>query len=65
MRDDGRRRPSRPDDRQDVISDEAWNGGEGKISFNYLQQREVDKTESPETPLEQAGGTDIWNISGE
>lgn len=52
-----------PDEREDVISTETWNDGDGTTSFNYLQQREVDNTERPETPLEEAGTTDPWGIT--
>lgn len=44
---------------QHVVSTETWNGGDGTISFNYLQQREVDTSETPEEPE----STDIWGIS--
>lgn len=55
-------RPARcPDEREDVISTETWNGGDGTITFNYLQQRETDTTENvafaPAT-------TDPWEITG-
>ena len=33
------------------------------ITFNYLQQREVDTSERPPTPLEQIGTTDPWGIT--
>lgn len=49
--------------REDVESSETWNGGTGTITFNWLQQRPEDTTEKPETPLEEAGTTDIWDIS--
>lgn len=53
-----RRKPWRnEDEREDVISDD------GDVVFNYLQQRPVDTTERPETPLEQAGTTDPWGIT--
>lgn len=48
--------------REDVISTERWNGGDGTISFNYLQQRPVDNTERPPTPLEAAETTDPWGV---
>lgn len=52
------------DCREDVVSTETWNEGDGTISFNHLQQREEDTTERPLTPLEEAGGTDIWDLDG-
>lgn len=52
-----RREWRKPEDREDVISkDEA-------ITFNYLQQKEVDLTERPPTPLEEAAGTDPDGIT--
>ncbi|HET7588602.1 MAG TPA: hypothetical protein VFK14_00230 [Solirubrobacterales bacterium] len=63
MIDDKAQRPRDPEDRQDVLSSETWKGGEGKVTFNYLQQKELDTTRSPVTPLEAAGGTDIWGIT--
>lgn len=51
----------RSDDcREDVRSNDLVDGGDGKVTFNYLQQRPVDNTERPETPLEAAGTTDPW-----
>lgn len=50
------------DCREDVDSDETWSGEDGMISFNHLQQREEDTTERAPTPLEEAGGTDIWGL---
>lgn len=53
-----------PDDREDVISTETWNGGGGTITFNYLQQHEEGfDPERPPTPLEEAETTDPWGIS--
>lgn len=51
--------PRCPEDREDVVSSETWNGGAGTITFNWLQQREADTSENdtfPET-------TDIWGIT--
>lgn len=45
------------EDREDVRS------RDGKVLFNYLQQRPVDTTERPQTPLEQAGTTDPDGIT--
>lgn len=54
------------DCREDVISTEAWEGGSGAISFNYLQQHpEGFDPPAQITPLEAAGTTDIWGISGD
>lgn len=50
-----------PEDREDVKSTETWNGGTGTITFNWLQQSEVDTSANdphPET-------TDIWGIVDE
>ncbi len=49
--------PRSPEDREDVRSKD------GKITFNYLQQREVDNTERPPTPLEEIGTTDPDGIT--
>lgn len=46
-------------DREDVRSDD-----DGNVTFNWLQQRPVDTTERPPTPVEAAGTTDPWGISG-
>jgi hypothetical protein len=55
-----REKPLRcPEDREDVISTETWNGGAGTITFNYLQQRETDVSENDD----QAASTDPWSIS--
>jgi hypothetical protein len=54
---------SAPGCREDVISTETWNGGDGTISFNHLQQREPDTTTRPATPLEEAETTDPWGIT--
>lgn len=51
------------DCREDVESSETWNGGDGTITFNHLQQRKPDTTVDVETPLEAAGTTDIWDIT--
>jgi len=45
------------DDLEYVISQD------GTVIFNYIQQREVDTTERPPTPLEEAGGTDPDGIT--
>lgn len=44
-------------ERQDVLSTA------GTVLFNYLQQREIDTTEEPQTALEEAGTTDPWGIT--
>ena len=49
-----------PECREDVRSNEN-----GTITFNYLQQREVDTTERPPTPVEEAGTTDIWGVTSQ
>jgi hypothetical protein len=51
------KRERREEDREDVISED------GTITFNYLQQRPVDTTERPQTPLEEIGTTDPWGIT--
>ena len=53
------RPPRRPDEREDVVSSETWNGGAGTVTFNWLQQREADTSENDD----QAVDTDPWNIS--
>lgn len=57
------KREREPACREDVLSSETWKGGTGTITFNYLQQREEDTSERPETPLEEAGTTDIWDAT--
>lgn len=53
----------RPDeDREDVDSTETWNGGEGTISFNRLQQSVHDDEPHLPTPVEAADSTDPWDI---
>lgn len=52
------RKIRREEDREDVFSDDA-----GRVTFNYLQQRQIDTTESPWTPVEEAGGTDPDGIT--
>ncbi len=51
------------DCREDVVSSELWNGGDGTIHFNHLQQGPIDPTERPPTPLEAIGTTDPWGIT--
>jgi hypothetical protein len=50
-----------PCDPEFVESTETWNGGDGTIAFNHLQQSEEDDSTRgglyPET-------TDIWGITG-
>lgn len=47
----------REQDREDVQSKD------GKVTFNWLQQRPVDTSARPVTPVEQLGTTDPWGIS--
>lgn len=51
--------PREPCEREDVVSSETWNGGAGTITFNWLQQREVDVSENDN----QAASTDSWGIT--
>lgn len=54
----------REEDREDIDSEETWNGGDGTISLNRLQQHEVgfDPAAVP-TPVEEIGTTDPWGIA--
>jgi hypothetical protein len=51
-------------EREDIFSTETWEGGDGTVTFNYLQQHEdgFDDFTRELTPLEVAGTTDIWDI---
>ena len=52
------------DCREDMVSTETQNGGDGTISHNHLQQHEEGfDVESVPTPLEEAETTDAWNIT--
>lgn len=56
-------RLNRPDScREDVESTDVP-PAPGLVTFNWLQQRELDTDERQLTPLEEAGGTDIWGIT--
>lgn len=53
------------DEREDVISTETWNGGDGTVLFNYLQQHEegFDPPAIP-SPIEEGDGgtTNPWGV---
>jgi hypothetical protein len=44
-------------DREDIRSED------GAVTFNWIQQRPVDNTERPPTPVEEAGTTDPLGVT--
>jgi hypothetical protein len=50
-----------PFDIQSVDSTETWNDGDGTITFNWLQQREVDESVNDQGLYPST--TDPWDIS--
>lgn len=56
-----RRKPRRDDEREDVVSEELWNGGDGKIDINYLLAPVDDNTDDG---LPDHVTTDPWAATG-